>query len=83
MVNIEKNLQRKNKDDWFFGMWQPRQIHVNGKLTPFEQVDADFLADHQDPWVMSSENNWHGLMRWRKPLHAGSHQTDLYHPGNR
>ena len=61
VVNIEKNLQRKNKDDWFFGMWQPRQIHVNGKLTPFEQVDADFLADHQDPWVMSSENNWHGF----------------------
>jgi len=49
VVNIEKNLQRKNKNDWFFGMWQPREVNVNGKLTPFEQVDADFLADHQDP----------------------------------
>ncbi|MEA2039845.1 MAG: Orn/Lys/Arg decarboxylase N-terminal domain-containing protein [Thermodesulfobacteriota bacterium] len=61
VVNIERNLQRKNKNDWFFGMWQPREVNVNGKLTPFEQVDADFLADHQDPWVMSSENNWHGF----------------------
>lgn len=61
VVNIENDLQRKNKNDWFFGMWQPREVNVNGKLTPFEQVDADFLADHQDPWVMSSENNWHGF----------------------
>ncbi|MCJ7808880.1 MAG: hypothetical protein MUP26_01335, partial [Desulfobulbaceae bacterium] len=61
VVNIEKNLQRKNKNDWFFGMWQPREVNVDGKLTPFEQVDTDFLADHQDPWVMRSENNWHGF----------------------
>ncbi len=61
VVNIEKNLQRKSKDDWFFGMWQPREVSVDGRLTPFEQVDTDFLADHQDPWVMSSENNWHGF----------------------
>ncbi len=61
VVNIEKGLRKKNKGDWFFGMWQPREVNVDGKMTPFEQVDADFLADHQAPWVMSSENNWHGF----------------------
>ena len=61
VVNIEKILQKKNKGDWFFGMWQPREVNVDGKLTPFEQVDTDFLAAHQEPWVMSSGNNWHGF----------------------
>ena len=61
VVNIKKAFQKKKNNDWFFGMWQPREVHVNGKMRPFEQVDAHFLAGHQDPWIMSSENNWHGF----------------------
>ena len=61
IVTIEKELKKKNKDDWFFGMWQPRKVKVKGKMVPFESVESDFLAGNQSPWVMDSKNNWHGF----------------------
>ena len=61
VVNIEKEFKNKDKNDWFFSMWQPRKVNVEGEMKPFEEVDVAFLAAHQAPWVMSSDNNWHGF----------------------
>lgn len=49
------------KRDWFFDMWQPRTVEVDGKKTDFCDADAEYLATHQEPWVMSRGNNWHGF----------------------
>ena len=61
IVTIEKELKKKNKDDWFFGMWQPGKVRIKGEMVPFENVEASFLAGNQSPWVMDSKNNWHGF----------------------
>ncbi len=47
--------------DWFFDMWQPKQVEINGRTVDFADADTDYLATHQEPWVMSRENNWHGF----------------------
>ncbi len=59
VVNIQNEFKKKN--DWFFGMWQPREVDVDGEMKPFEAVSVDFLAANQAPWVMSSLNDWHGF----------------------
>jgi arginine decarboxylase len=59
VVNIQNEFKKKN--DWFFGMWQPREVDVDGEMKPFEAVSADFLAANQSPWVMSCHNDWHGF----------------------
>ncbi len=51
---------RKN-GDWFFEMWQPKKVLHEGELKNFEHVPAEFLATHQEPWIMSPADNWHGF----------------------
>lgn len=61
MVTILRDLKKKNADDWFFGMWQPRRVKIDDEWVNFEDVHADVLAGTQDAWVMSSDNPWHGF----------------------
>ncbi len=60
MTAIRKELQ-KNENDWFFGMWQPEKVNINGQMLDFEKVDAEILANNQSAWIMSNDNNWHGF----------------------
>ncbi|MEG0329608.1 MAG: Orn/Lys/Arg decarboxylase N-terminal domain-containing protein [Longicatena sp.] len=65
-IEIRKEIQRLNNElaqqgEWFFDMWQPRKIKVNGKFVAFNEVDTQYLASHQDAWVLSQENNWHNF----------------------
>lgn len=55
------NREFKAKKDWFFGMWQPRKVRIDGKDVEFADADIDYLADHQEPWVFSKDNLWHGF----------------------
>ncbi|MBU2650926.1 MAG: hypothetical protein KKA81_08325 [Bacteroidetes bacterium] len=61
MVSILKDLRQKDENDWFFGMWQPRQVVIDGKTKNFEDVPAEVLAANQDVWVMNKNNPWHGF----------------------
>ena len=61
VLSISKELNVRKKNDWFFDMWQPKKVNVKGKMLDFEDVDAEFLANNQQAWVLSSENNWHGF----------------------
>jgi len=61
MVTILKDLQRKNARDWFFGMWQPHQVMINGKWENIEDVPAEILARSQSAWVMRKDDPWHGF----------------------
>lgn len=61
MVTILKDLQKENARDWFFGMWQPHQVLVDGKWENIEDVSAEVLARSQSAWVMSKDNPWHGF----------------------
>ena len=61
VARVAKELKKKAKDDWFFDMWQPKKVKVKGKMVNFENVSTDYLASHQDAWVLSKSNNWHGF----------------------
>jgi len=61
MVTILKDLQKKNTNDWFFGMWQPKQVEIDGEWVNIEDVPAEVLTKTQSAWVMSKENPWHGF----------------------
>ena len=49
------------KNDWFFGMWQPDCVCMNGKEVRFEDACTEFLSSHQEPWVLRREDAWHGF----------------------
>ncbi|TSA25989.1 MAG: hypothetical protein D4R67_09020 [Bacteroidetes bacterium] len=61
MVTILRDLQKKNADDWFFGMWQPKRVEIDDEWVNIEDVPAEVLAGTQSAWVMSKENPWHGF----------------------
>lgn len=61
VVSIEKDLAKGDEKDWFFGMWQPKFVNLADKKVNFEDVDTEFLANSQEPWVLSSADNWHGF----------------------
>jgi arginine decarboxylase len=62
MVTIGKELKEKNKDDWFFGMWQPGKVIHERKIKNFEDVPTKALASDQKAWTMTKENkDWHGF----------------------
>jgi len=61
VISILDDLKKENKNDWFFGMWQPKKVEFEGKMINFEDADTNYLMNNQKAWVMSSNNNWHGF----------------------
>ncbi len=61
MILIQDELKERNQNDWFFGMWQPENVKIQGKEMRFEDVDDEVLADTQSVWVMTKDNPWHGF----------------------
>lgn len=61
MILILDELKEKDENDWFFGMWQPEKVMIEGKEMRFEDVDDEILAATQNVWVMSKDNPWHGF----------------------
>ncbi len=61
MILILDELKEENEDDWFFGMWQPEEVIIEGEKMRFEDVEDEILADTQSVWVMSKDNPWHGF----------------------
>jgi arginine decarboxylase len=61
MISIVNDLKKTNKNDWFFGMWQPEKVVIDGKTKNFENVPAEVLAKTQSAWIMSKDNPWHGF----------------------
>jgi len=64
MVTVAKEL--KDKNDWFFGMWQPEKVEYKGNKDDFTNVPTDYLASHQEAWTMSAGNDWHGFADMEK-----------------
>ncbi len=61
MILILDELQETDSNDWFFGMWQPEDVVIDGKKMRFEEVDDEVLANTQSVWTMSKDNPWHGF----------------------
>lgn len=61
IITILNDLKEDDPNDWFFGMWQPKVVTIEGKEHLFENVEAEILAESQSAWVMSKNNSWHGF----------------------
>ncbi len=61
MVLIKNELIARDADDWFFGMWQPEIVEVEGRKMRFEDVEDAVLAHTQSVWTMNKDNLWHGF----------------------
>jgi lysine decarboxylase/arginine decarboxylase len=61
IILIQDELKEENQDDWFFGMWQPENVKIQGKEMRFEDVPDEELAGTQSVWVMTKDNPWHGF----------------------
>ena len=65
-VQLRKQIAKLSRDarrvnDWFFDVWQMRHIKMNDKLVEFADMDANYLATHQEPWIFSKNDPWHGF----------------------
>lgn len=65
-VQIRQKIAAMHRDyaakgDWFFDMWQPKTVEIDGKKVNFEDAPVDYLASTQKPWVMTNEDPWHGF----------------------
>ena len=58
---IALKKEAEENGNWFFGMWQPEKVDVDGREVNFEEADVDFLVNSQDPWVLDRRRNWHGF----------------------
>ncbi len=65
-INLRKKVSKiakemKDDGDWFFEMWQPAKVDMDGEIKNFEDVPTQYLCDNQKPWVFSSKDDWHGF----------------------
>ena len=65
-VQLRKETARlhrefKEKNDWFFGMWQPDTVRIDGHDVPFADACTEYLSSHQEPWVLRKDDPWHGF----------------------
>lgn len=56
---LERDFHREG--EWFFSMWQPQHVKYEGRRINFADCPVDYLASNQEPWVMNSQDNWHGF----------------------
>jgi arginine decarboxylase len=55
IVTIGKELgEREGKDGWFFGVWQPMEVHdpVSGATYPFAEAPDELLATQPSCWTL-------------------------------
>lgn len=57
--SLRRDLEKKG--DWFFGMWQPETVELDGRTIPFADADTEKLATCREVWELSAENDWHGF----------------------
>lgn len=65
-INLRKNMMKvyheaKNNSDWYFKPWQPEYFMIDGHKQAFEDIDTNYLCQHQECWELNKEDNWHGF----------------------
>ena len=48
---------------WFFGVWQPDEVHdpVSNKVLPFADAPTDLLETEPSCWELEPDQPWHGF----------------------
>ncbi len=67
MVKISHELQELDPDNkWWFNVWQPEKVRINGKNKNFEDAEVDELMGNQDCWKLKPGESWHGFRNMEK-----------------
>jgi len=61
VAKISREIKNRDTSDWFFDIWQPKEVNIEGKVSRFEEADINYLISNQSVWVMNKKDNWHGF----------------------
>jgi arginine decarboxylase len=59
MARLERD--RRDKEDWWFRVWQPDKVPTGDGLVMFEDVDSDLLSSRPECWTLHPGAKWHGF----------------------
>lgn len=51
----------RKDDDWFFTMFQPGKVRIDGKSVDFFEAPTATLCSDAGCWTLRSDDPWHGL----------------------
>jgi arginine decarboxylase len=54
-------LETSGSDGWFFDIFQPPEVTLNGESVPFASASVDLLAAHPSCWTLTPGARWHGF----------------------
>jgi lysine decarboxylase/arginine decarboxylase len=65
-IRLRKKIAKLNAElvsdgDWFFDVWQPKNIKIDNVELLFSDTCEHILSNNQSVWTLSSDNNWHGF----------------------
>ena len=57
------NHEMRQKDTWFFDVWQPDYVKnpKTGEMVPFYEADDELLTKNADCWILKPNDAWHGF----------------------
>jgi len=57
------NNEMRQKNTWFFDVWQPDKVQnpKTGEMVPFYEADDELLTKNADCWVLKPNDSWHGF----------------------
>ncbi|MGU7840016.1 Orn/Lys/Arg family decarboxylase [Burkholderia sp. AW33-5] len=61
MLTVGEKLKNAAGSDWWFGVWQPDHVRVEGRNVPFLDVPNDVLANDPTCWWLRANEPWHGF----------------------
>lgn len=61
LVSVADKFKTDGSSGWFFDVWQPDMLFLDGKKVPFYQVDDDLLANDPACWLLRNGEAWHGF----------------------
>ncbi|ACR28048.1 Orn/Lys/Arg decarboxylase N-terminal domain-containing protein [Burkholderia glumae] len=61
MLTMAAKLAQSGDDGWWFGVWQPTEVQVDGKRVPFLDVPNATLERDPTCWWLRANEAWHGF----------------------
>jgi len=61
MLSVINEVKKQNNSNWFFNVWQPRNILFNNIMTSFEDIPDEALTLDAYFWQINPNDEWHGF----------------------
>ncbi|EKZ6372280.1 arginine decarboxylase [Klebsiella aerogenes] len=61
LISVADRLKASGPEGWFFGIWQPDTVLIEGDKVSFVEANDDVLANNPDCWFLKTGELWHGF----------------------